>query len=99
MSKAIKNRLVVLLSVMMIACVSIGVGVFGFAGASTPFTINDFELGKVSASVMIDGVDGKDGLTFSVKTSLEDYDGLKGIVGEGKDYVSMETGIIIAPNY
>ena len=99
MSKSVKNKIVVILAMLLVSCVFIGVGVFGFAGASTPFTLSQFDVEMEDAKVMIDGEDGKDGLTFTIKTSVGDYEGLKSLVGEGKDYESMETGVIIAPNY
>ena len=100
MSTALRKRLVLILSMLLVACTVIAVGLFGFANASTSFSLSEMELKmETSGEIMVDGENGKDGLKFTMKTPLGDYEELVELVGSGKAYKSVEAGIIIVPEY
>ena len=100
MSIALRKRLVLILSMLLVACTVIAVGLFGFANASTSFSLSEMELKmETSGEIMVDGENGKDGLKFTMKTPLGDYEELVELVGSGKAYKSVEAGIIIVPEY
>ena len=76
MSTALRKRLVLILSMLLVACTVIAVGLFGFAGASTSFSLSEMELTIEEGGEVFVDEDGKSGLRFTIKTPISDYESL-----------------------
>ena len=99
MTKDVRTRLIYTLLTLAVTCVFIGVCLSFALRPPIPPTVEDLDLSMGEASVMIDGVDQKNGLTFSAKIERDKYSYFFSFVGKDKAYKSVETGVIIAPKY
>lgn len=96
MSKQMVNKIKIMAVLFVIAFSFMFVGIVNFAKAEV-FDLYSIEILMGDAEVRVEGDDGINGLFFKAQMDADQYDALKSRVGEGKDFVSMETGLIIAP--
>ena len=100
MAKSLISKLKLVLAVIMVFAISMSVGLFGVsAKAEDTFSLDAITYEMEGASIRIGERDGKNGLKFSARMSQEDYELINANVGEGKEFVSVEYGVLIAPKY
>ena len=96
MSKALANKVRLILVLALVMVVSVCAGMFAFAKAEAEITsvVEVNTLAIQSAELIVEGDDGVNGLQFTATMSADEYESLK-----AKNGYEFETGIIIAPAY
>ena len=100
MDKIIKNKFRLLI-VAITLFLTLSTAYFSFFGGSEKAFAETslINLSIDSVDVIIEGDEGINGLRFTMRAPESEYKALVSLVGTGKTYESMETGIIIAPSY
>lgn len=101
MSKTIFSKMKLSLVALLFAIVFVCVGSMMFAKAESSITtlydVTSFKM--ESADLIVEGDEGINGLNFTASISADEFGAINALVGEGKTYTSIETGLIILPAY
>lgn len=99
-SKLNRIKLILIASLLAVCCFWAGIVMMAKAEPAIATLHDVTTFGISETSLLVEGEDGANGLQFTASMSADEYEELTDLVGEGKTYVSMETGLIIMPaNY